>query len=604
MTKSLNVVLLITDGHGHHTGDLDWGTEEFRNLRSRLERLELGRRGYTKFNRVMSPAVSTIMSIESILSGLHAAKTHKMHWREWPEWDRLDYPQLSDFLSQRDYTVYGFSYLLNSENWMPGIRCYRPDLYSDFPSHKRDTHSHEAVLAALRHYFEHAFEKGKPQFLMVHSIFLYDMWEDIEALFSQHGLTAENTVIAFTADHYFPKNFGRQWLLGERDRSMIFHHTDLTEYNTRVFLYLKYPGMPAAREIDELVTGYDIAPTILELLGLRDKWPGILDGESLVPLVDGRGRPARFLRADNVYPYQIGEKQGRITAIRSGRYKYIHRPDPVSSYIVYRMHEPWASVIGQEEFYDVESDPEEQHNLIGSAEVPVSAALRECRAYYQRSTEELLAFHSRGLRQHAERLNLGPTLLAGGKGRLLCIQTCPPEVFATLVNVLVDLLPSAEIMVVVHNFGTLSLPARCRVARYPEAQPYEQALLARVLGTEFTAGFDSLLITSSLPVGDYASVYDNLAHPGGEMAAAREAVTGIRTSRRLILSLDMSIRPITAARQSPLKALGGRLRGMAAAPLRLLLVRLKPRLLKWVRSVEGSGPKMSAYFAGRIIRKP
>lgn len=604
MNQPLNVVLLITDGHGHHTGDLDWGTEEFRNLRSRLERLELVRRGYTKFNRVMSPAVSTIMSIESILSGLHAAKTHKMHWREWPEWDRLDFPQLSDFLADQDYAVHGFSYLLNSENWMPGIRCYRPDLYRDFPSHKRDTHSHEAVLATLRHYFQHAFQSGKPQFLMVHSIFLFDMWDEMTSLFSQHGLTDENTVFAFTSDHYFPRNFGRQWLLGERDRSMIFHHTDLTEYNTRVFLYLKYPGIPPAREIDESVAGYDITPTILDLLGLRDKWPGGMDGESLIPLIEGRGSPLRFLRADNVYPYQIGEKQGRITAIRSGRFKYVSRPDPASSYIVYRMHEPWTSVLDHEEFYDVEADPEEQSNLVGSSDAGVEAALRDCRAYHRQSTGEVLAFHGRGLRQHAERTGLASVLLTNReRGRLLCIQTCPPEVFVTLVGVLADLLPSAEIVTVIRNLGALSLPDRCRVVNYPATRHYEAELLAELLGPGTGAGFDCLLLTSNVPVGDYASVYDGLAHPVGDLAAAGIAASAIPAGKRLVLGLDMSAGPIGKP-HSPSKALGARLRQFAATPLRLLLARLKPRLQKWVRSVEGAGPKISGYLAERIIRKP
>ena len=74
---------MVTDGHGHYTGDMDWGTKEGYALKTRLERLNLVEKGYIKFSNAMSPAVSTIMSIESIMSGIYAAKAHKLHWREW-----------------------------------------------------------------------------------------------------------------------------------------------------------------------------------------------------------------------------------------------------------------------------------------------------------------------------------------------------------------------------------------------------------------------------------------------------------------------------------------------------------------------------------------
>lgn len=605
MNQPRNVVLLVTDGHGFHTGDLDWGTEEYRNLRSRLERLELMRRGFTKFDRVMSPAVSTIMSIESILSGLHAAKTHKMHWREWPEWDRLEFTQLSDFLEARDYAVHGFSYLLNSENWMPGVRCYRPELYRDFPSHKRDTHSHEAVLAALRHYFAHAFDGKRPQFLIIHSIFLFDMWEEMEALLTANGMTGENTIWAFTADHYFPKNFGRQWLLGERDRTGIFHHTDLTEYNTRVFLYLKYPGMPAACERHELVAGYDIAPTILELLGCLGQWPGKLDGESLVPLLEGRPSGPRFLRADNVYPFQIGERQGRITAIRHGRYKYVYRPDPASSYIVYRMHEPWGRVLGEEEFYDVEADPEEQQNLIDSTEPAVVAALGACKDYYRASTEEVLAFHRRGLVAYGRRIGFESKLRSGdrGVGCILCVQTCPAEVFVSLLVVLEELLRDVRLVAVARDLGGLSVPARVQLIHYRAEGLMTAEMLRSALLPVGDQGLECILYTSNLPVGDYAGVYDPLAHPVGELKAAQAAAAKLGVPRQYVLGLDLSLHAVGEEGPSMMGAWRAALGRMAVAPLRWVLTRFKARLIKLVRTVEGTGPRISPHLGERIIRR-
>ncbi len=586
MAESLNVVLLIADGHGHHTGDLDWGTEEFRNLRSRLERLRLGERGFAKFNNVISPAVSTIMSIESMLTGLYAAKTHKLHWREWPAWDRLDHPQLSTFLQGRGYDVHGFSYLLNAENWMPGILCYKPELYRDFPSHKRDTHSHHAVLAAVQHYFAHDFKAGRPQFLMVHSIFVFDFWDELMALFARHGMTEANTVFAFTSDHYFPKNFGRQWLLGERDGWSIWHHTDLTEHNTRVFLYLKYPGI-RPREVGDVVAGYDLAPTLLELLGLRAAWPGQLDGESVLPLLSGETRPAgRTVRNDNVYPYQIGEKQGRISAVRCGRFKYVRRPDPISSYISYRTHEPWASVFGHEELFDIEADPEELRNLMDSTEPAVVAALAHGRAEMLRTSDAILDFHAAGLRTYAEQSGLATRLRpAGSAGRILCLQSCPAEVCVTLVRMLATLLPEASIDVVAKDLAGHALPARCRVVPQPDG------------------AYDAGLRLANFPVGDYVAAYDAAVRPAGEFAAAGATLRVLPIAAKFTLGLDCSLTPLGDSERAVAGGVGAALRRAALAPLRALFVKLKPRLRRWLRAVEGGGGAgMPRHLSDRIIR--
>ena len=519
------------------------------------------------------------MSIESMLTGLFAAKTHKLHWREWPAWDQLDEPQLSTFLRGRGYDVHGFSYLLNAEHWMPGILCYKPELYRDFPSHKRDTHSHHAVLAAVKHYFAHDFKPGRPQCLMIHSIFVFDFWDEMMALFAQHGLTEANTVFAFTSDHYFPKNFGRQWLLGERDGSSIWHHTDLTEYNTRVFLYLKYPDI-RPREIGDAIAGYDLTPTLLELLGLRAEWPGRLDGESLLPLLGGEMRAARrTLRNDNVYPYQIGEKQGRIAAVRCGRFKYVRRPDPASSYISYRMHEPWSAVLGHEELYDIEADPEEQRNLVNSTEPAVLGALAHCRAEMKRTSDEIIDFHVESLKLFAERSGLAARLGSGkSPRRILCFQSCPVEVCATLVRLLAGLLPEADIEVVAKDLAGWALPGRCRVV----AQPGE--------------GYDCALRLSNFPVGAYTAVYDATAHPIGDFTAVGAAIRALPVAAKFTLGLDCSLTPVTPD-EGP--GLGDR----ARAAVRSMVAWAEPSLRRWAKKFKsGSGASMPRHLSERIIR--
>ena len=79
-----------------------------------------------------------------------------------------------DLVGDEGYDVNGFSYLLNSENWLPAINCYKPELYKNFPSHKADTHSHEAVSSGVKDFFKNTFDPSNPQFLIVHSIFVHD----------------------------------------------------------------------------------------------------------------------------------------------------------------------------------------------------------------------------------------------------------------------------------------------------------------------------------------------------------------------------------------------------------------------------------------------
>jgi hypothetical protein len=597
---------MVVDGHGHFTGNMDWGTKEFLNLKERMERLHLTRQGYVKFSNVMSPAVSTIMSIESILSGIYAAKTHKMHWREWPSWDRFEHPTLSGFLKERGFEVNGFSYLLNSENWLPSINCYRPGLYKDYPSLKRDTHSHEAVLAAMRHYFANDYKKGTHKHVfVVHSIFLFDIWDEIMRLFTDNGFSSDNTVFALTSDHYFPYGFGRQWLLGERDGSSIYHHTDLTEHNTRVFLYVKYPGCPGG-EIHTPVAGYDIAPTLLDLLGFLPDWKMKLDGVSLVPLMNGTGLPERFLRSDNVYPYQIGEKQGRITALKKENLKYVYRPDGPASYIAYRLTEGWSTVLEREELYDVNQDPFERNNLI--REKNLQNTVDSFREGFLSTQDEIIRFHVDSLRNVFRKEGLKGKLFGGREtGQMLFFQSCPDVVFRTLIGVLSQEMPDWDIDVVVRKGGDRELPDVKSVRNrfvYPDAGPFNPRIFHEAIGHQLPANYDCVLNTSNVPMGDYLSVYDESEFPVGDFHGSTEIIRKLIADNKGSLCLDMSFQLIGSSRGSNatkvwnVDTVKATARGFASAMVKFL----KPRVRKWMLRFAVGQSRMQKVLRERLIR--
>ena len=151
----------------------------------------------------------------------------------------------------------------------------------------------------------------------------------------------ENTVIVFTSDNgYF---YGEHGLSVERRLAY--------EESIRMPLLVRYPkAIKAATVTDKFALNIDLAPTLLELAGLRA--PVTMQGRSLVPLLKGETATWRdsFLieyYSDKVFPrmLQMGYK-----AIRNGRWKYIH----------------YLELAGMDELYDLQTDPYELLNRIRS----------------------------------------------------------------------------------------------------------------------------------------------------------------------------------------------------------------------------------------------
>ncbi len=155
----------------------------------------------------------------------------------------------------------------------------------------------------------------------------------------------DDTVIVLNSDHGF---FLGEWRFYDKR----FMH----EPSIRVPLSIRYPKLirPGTMR-DEMVLNLDIAPTLLDLAGV--KIPEWMQGQSLLPFLKG-GEPAVW-RKDWLYEYYEypGANQVRPhRGIRTERYKLIH----------YYL-EP-----EQFELYDLGNDPNELHNLFGT---PSSAGL-------------------------------------------------------------------------------------------------------------------------------------------------------------------------------------------------------------------------------------
>lgn len=154
----------------------------------------------------------------------------------------------------------------------------------------------------------------------------------------------EKTLVIFTSDH--GESLGEH---GEETHGFFLYDSTL-----RVPLIVKFPGARwKGRVVHEQVRGIDVAPTILEILGVSV--PTQMQGQALGKLAAGEGKdPARPALSETYYPYyHFGWSP--LVSIRTGRYKYIRAPKP--------------------ELYGLSADPGEIKNIV-SDEPAVASQLR------------------------------------------------------------------------------------------------------------------------------------------------------------------------------------------------------------------------------------
>jgi arylsulfatase A-like enzyme len=144
----------------------------------------------------------------------------------------------------------------------------------------------------------------------------------------------DETLVIVTADH------------GEilNEQLGYYDHHGLYEGDIRVPLVLYWPGkLPAGRRVPGFVQNLDLAPTVLDLLGLRDR--DDMEGLSLLPAVFG-------LRDGNYEELYFSEATWELKrAIRTSRWKLIDSLE----------QDPHGRPM--RELFDLEADPGEQRNV-------------------------------------------------------------------------------------------------------------------------------------------------------------------------------------------------------------------------------------------------
>jgi tetratricopeptide (TPR) repeat protein len=146
----------------------------------------------------------------------------------------------------------------------------------------------------------------------------------------------ERTIVVIAGDH------GE----GLGDKVELGHGIFLYEETLRVPLILYNPAVfPRSQVIESQVRLIDVAPTILEIIGLKNEAAG-MTGQSLVHWLRGKSREDLDSLVETFYPREnFGWSE--LVGLVSGRWKYIQSPRP--------------------ELYDVKNDPGEREDLSASS---------------------------------------------------------------------------------------------------------------------------------------------------------------------------------------------------------------------------------------------
>ncbi|MGM0492596.1 MAG: sulfatase-like hydrolase/transferase [Armatimonadota bacterium] len=150
----------------------------------------------------------------------------------------------------------------------------------------------------------------------------------------------EHTLVFFCGDNGM--NMGQHGICGKGNGTFPLNMYDSS---VKVPAIISMPGaVPEGEVCDELLSQYDIRPTLLDLAGTDDAEAGDLPGTSFASLLTGGDDTTR----EDVVVF---DEYGPTRMIRSREWKYVRRYP-----------------FGPNELYDLANDPEERTNLVDDPE--------------------------------------------------------------------------------------------------------------------------------------------------------------------------------------------------------------------------------------------
>lgn len=244
-----------------------------------------------------------------------------------------------------------FSYPPRHEHLLDGVDIPKPDSFEEDYEKSGRLPFLKNVLDVTKFVggipmFDNSWEKYVKSYYRS-SQAIDDAVGTIMGALDEAGIT-DDTIVLYTSDQGY--TLGEHGLCEKH-----FSH----EEALRVPMLVRWPklGKPGSRR-DELVLNIDIAPTILDLCGVRSD--DSIPGRSMKPLLAAGDQPVDNWREDFFFETaSIGDQiPGQVT-VRTHRYKLITYP---------WISKPWC------ELYDLAKDPHESKNV---ADEPAYADIRK-----------------------------------------------------------------------------------------------------------------------------------------------------------------------------------------------------------------------------------
>ena len=147
----------------------------------------------------------------------------------------------------------------------------------------------------------------------------------------------EQTLIVFTSDNGF--QFGEHGLIDKRT---------MYEASIRVPLILRGPlGASGGKRLTQMILNVDFAPTFIDIAGSEQ--PGTVQGRSFLPILRDSTTVGRDAFLYEYFWERAFPQTPTVMGIRTDRHKLMR----------------YQGIWDRYELYDLQTDPEERHNLIG-----------------------------------------------------------------------------------------------------------------------------------------------------------------------------------------------------------------------------------------------
>ena len=309
----------------------------------------------------------TIAAMHAIFSGSYGSRTGTNSYWSTYKFKKTDFRTLTEYLKDNDYYTYAD---LHSEIVLPKqgfdqFVIYDPDddlierhsklleeINLKHENQKMFLYLHydkihaaisESVLKKYTNFSTDYFENIQENNKRYDSLF-YDSEIYIEKILSKikELQLFDNSIVLVLSDHGI--STGEK--IGERAYGAFCY-----DYTLKTFCYI-YDSTLSPQEISQQVRTVDFMPTVLELLGIQlDTTYKSLDGESLCPLFNGEiiDEKIAYSETGNPLKEKAPPKEPNTKSVRTSKWKLIYNTYDDSK-----------------ELYNLENDPNEENNLVGS----------------------------------------------------------------------------------------------------------------------------------------------------------------------------------------------------------------------------------------------